>query len=270
MGKKNKTMNSIIDNFPQVLKFSQEYGVPATKKRGILREFLQTKVLESIYRKKISSQIFFIGGTSLRLLRGLDRFSEDLDFDLGEIIFKDISFLFDSLINELKKENIIVGLYKNQTKKRLYFELRFPELLFQLGISQNKEEKLAIKFDFEKFWRGEKREVILLNRYGILSNVVTVDLNQILVQKIYAYLQRKQTLARDLYDIVWLLSRRAKIDWDFVKKNRLPQDFVKKAIEKFQKENKKLPNLKRKLIPFLINEENINKIDFLPELLLKL
>lgn len=268
MGKKNKTMNPIIDNFPQVLKFSKEYGVPATKKRGVLREFLQVKILESIYRKKISAQLFFIGGTSLRFLHGLDRFSEDLDFDLGEITFKDISFLIDSLINEFKKENITVELYKNQTKKRSYFELRFPELLFQLGITQNKEEKLAIKFDFEKFWRGEKREVILLNRYGILSNVVTIDFDQILVQKIYAYLQRKQTLARDLYDIVWLLSHRAKIDWDFAKKNHLPQDFVKKAIEKFRKEKKKLSSLKRKLIPFLISEENVNKIDFFEELLL--
>jgi len=263
-------MKPIVDLFPQILKFSQEYGLPITKKRAILREFLQTKILERIYQKKISSAIFFIGGTSLRLLYDSDRFSEDLDFDLGEITFKDISPLVVSLINEFRQENIAVDLYKNQTKKRSYFELRFPELLFQLGISRNEEEKLTIKLDFEKFWRGEKREVILLNRYGILSNVVTISLDQILVQKIYAYLQRKQTLARDLYDIVWLIAQGAKIDWKFVKRNHLPQDFVKKAAAKFQKEHKKLPNLKRKLIPFLVNEKNIGKIDFFPALLAKL
>lgn len=263
-------MNSIIDNFPQILKFGKEYGLPVTKKRGILREFLQVKILESIYRKKISSKLFFIGGTSLRLLRGLDRFSEDLDFDLAGINFKDIHPLINSLVNEFKKENISVNIYKNKTEKRFYYELRFPELLFQLGLTENKEEKLTIKFDFEKFWRAEKREIILLNRYGYLSNVVTINLDQILVQKIYAYLNRKQTLARDLYDIVWLISRQAKIDGDFVKKNHLPRDLVKNAIEKFQKEKKKLPAIKRKLIPFLIYEENVEKLNFFANLVLKL
>lgn len=261
-------MNPIVDNFSRILEFAKEYGLPEFKKRGILREFLQVKILDHLYRKKISSQLYFIGGTSLRLLRNLDRFSEDLDFDLGEKIgFDDVASLMDSLVGELKKENINVEIYQNKTGKRIYFELKFLELLGQLNLSQNKGEKLAIKFDFENYWQGEKREVILLNRYGFLVNIITIDINQILTQKIYAYLQRKQTLARDLYDIVWLIGQQGKIDWNFVKKNHLPKNIVEKAIEKFENERKKINLLKRKLIPFLINEENINKINLFPDLL---
>lgn len=159
MVKKDKNMNLMIDNFSRILEFAKEYYLPEFKKRGILREFLQAKILEYIYRKKISFQFFFIGDTSLRFLRGLDRFSEDLDFDLGEkITFDDVLFLMNSLVDEFKKENINVETYKNKTNKRIYFELKFPKLLAQLKLSRNKKEKLVIKFDFEKFWRGMKKE----------------------------------------------------------------------------------------------------------------
>ncbi len=262
-------MNLIIDQFDQILKFAKNYGLPITKKRGILREYLQTKILEAIYRKKQSSEIFFVGGTALRILYNLDRFSEDLDFDLGKITQKEVLKIIAQLAKEFKKENINLTLYKNQTKKRVYFEIKFPDLLFQLKLSQFKEENLTIKLDFEKFWSTEKRQVILLNRYGILIPVVTKPLDQLLVQKIYAYLNRKQTLARDIYDIVWLISQEAKIDWTYAKKNHINKDFIDKALKKFEKEKNQLSLLKRKITPFLINEKNVEKINFFSQLLYK-
>lgn len=113
-------MNAIIDNFQQIVEFAKEYGVPPTKKRGILREFLQTKILESMYQKRISSQIFFVGGTSLRFLRGLDRFSEDLDFDMGKVSFAQIEEMMMLLFHELRRENITLEMYRNKTKKRSF------------------------------------------------------------------------------------------------------------------------------------------------------
>ncbi len=156
-----------------------------------------------------------------------------------------------------------------KTKKRVYFEIKFPNLLFQLKLSQFKEENLTIKLDFEKFWSTEKRQVILLNRYGILIPVVTKPLDQLLVQKLYAYLNRKQTLARDIYDIVWLISQEAKIDWTYAKKNHINKDFIDKALKKFEKEKNQLSLLKRKITPFLINEKNVEKINFFSQLLYK-
>src|SRR3989338_750520 len=74
-------MNNIITNWNHILEESERLGMPSNKTRGILREYLQTLILSEIYNQKISSKLSFIGGTSLRLIRNLNRFSEDLDFD---------------------------------------------------------------------------------------------------------------------------------------------------------------------------------------------
>ena len=99
MGTKNrKKMNNIVANFEQILSFAQEYGLPVSKKRAILREFLQVKILNIIYQQKASSLLSFTGGTSLRLLKNLDRFSEDLDFDNLGLEHKNISSIVENVI----------------------------------------------------------------------------------------------------------------------------------------------------------------------------
>lgn len=260
-------MNSIIDNFEQILVFAKSYGLPQERKRAIIREYLQTNILEIFYYEKISSKVFFVGGTSLRLLRGLNRFSEDLDFDTVDVTSALIDLLVKRIHERLVGENIEVELYKNVTRKKVYYELRFKDLLYELKVSTNKDEKLKIKLDFEKIWQGQEKEVVLLKRYGFLANVVTISQSQILVQKLLAYLKREQTQPRDLYDIVWLLSRGVKVDRDFIKENRLNFDLLSLARDKFIKEKKKLKGFKVKLQPFLINPQDVGKLELFESLL---
>src|SRR6266540_2906755 len=47
-----------------------------------LREILQEITLVGLWRGKFFEHAAFYGGTALRILYGLDRFSEDLDFSL--------------------------------------------------------------------------------------------------------------------------------------------------------------------------------------------
>ena len=263
-------MNNIIANFEQILKFAASYGLPPTKKRGILREYLQSKILEIIYNQRLSLNLLFVGGTSLRLLRGLDRFSEDLDFNVINLTTSQIEGLMNTLIKQLKQQNLEIDFYRNKTRKRTYYEIRFKNLLYELGISLNPEEKLTIKFDFEKFWKGQQKELVLFNRYGFLTEITTISLNQMLTQKVFAYINRQQTLPRDMYDIVWLYSQGAKIDWKFINDNRLPKNLIQKALAKFNQDKRHLNTLARKLRPFLINESNLTKLSLLPKVLERL
>lgn len=260
-------MTNIGSNFNQILKFAREYGLPEGKKRAILREYLQTKILNLLYNQKASANLFFVGGTALRLLHGLDRFSEDLDFDAVDLNSKEIRNLLLDIVDRLKRENLAVNFYKNTTAKKDYYEFRFPTVLSDTGISSDPEEKLMIKMDFEFFWRGQKREIIFLNRYGFLSNIVTKSRDQFLVEKLAAFLRRKETQARDIYDIVWLLSGGAKIDLKFAVKNKLDKNLSQLAKEKFLADQKKLSFFKASLRPFLLDEENAFRIDFFPRLL---
>lgn len=47
-----------------------------------LREIMQEIALLGLWRSKFFESAAFYGGTALRVLYGLDRFSEDLDFSL--------------------------------------------------------------------------------------------------------------------------------------------------------------------------------------------
>ena len=261
-------MNYIITNFEQILEFAGDYGLPANKTRAILREYLQVKILDMIYTQRSARDIFFIGGTSLRLLKGLDRFSEDMDFEYSnDLSSKDIQTIIKNVHKQLEKENISVDLYQNTTDKRHYFELRFNKLLFELDISSHIDEKLAIKFDFESSWNCLTPGILLLNRYGFLVNVTTIPNDQFLVQKLKAYLNRKQTMPRDLYDIVWLISHKAKLDSKFMTKNQIHKRFVADALEKYQVEKLKIKDYKRNLEPFLFNHDNAKNIEFFAQML---
>lgn len=254
-------MTNITTNIDQIMNFARSYGLPALKKRAIIREYLQSKIISIIYTQKISKQLFFVGGTALRLLHGLDRFSEDLDFDAPDVSKSEIKNLLDEVSLILAKENIAVELYQNPKGKKDYYELRFSKILYEAGVTPNKDEKLAIKFDFESFWKGQERETILFNRYGFLANVVTKTLDQFIVEKIVAYLNRPKTAPRDIYDLVWLKSHGAKPDANFAKYNKFDlKKITEQSLKKFSKEKTTL--IKGSLIPFLLDETSVNKIDF--------
>lgn len=262
-------MNNIVANFEEILRFAKDYGLPPAKKRAILREYLQTKIVSLIYQEKVSKTLFFVGGTSLRFLRGLNRFSEDLDFDAVKISPDQIQKLVKTVAERLRREDISVDLYRNATVKKDFFELRFPNLLTQLRLASGSEEKLMVKLDIESFWRGQKRETIFFNRYGFLATVITKPLEQIMVEKLATYLGRKETQPRDLYDLVWLMSHGIKPDLNFAKKNHLATDLLEKAQEKFSRERKFLERFKNKLRPFLLDENQAISLDFFSKLIRK-
>ena len=49
----------------------------------MIKEYLQTLVLDRISKEIVPGNLTFIGGTSLRFCHGLDRFSENLDLILN-------------------------------------------------------------------------------------------------------------------------------------------------------------------------------------------
>ena len=258
-------MNNLITNFEQVLAMAKEYGLPIEKKRGILREYLQSKFLVYFYGLPASQKMSFVGGTSLRLLRGLDRFSEDLDFDNLGLNDEEVGELVESVAINFEKENIKIELKKNGSEGKTYFDLRFPELLNELKISTDPREKLMIKFDYAKLWKEQMIEPILFNRYDMIVAVVTNNLNQIVVQKLAAYVGRKITQPRDIYDIVWLYAKGARIDKQFAKANGYA-NIVELAVEK-QRQEGELASYETKLKPFLFTDGSSGKLKLFEDVL---
>jgi predicted nucleotidyltransferase component of viral defense system len=68
-------MLSLLKN--QIEKYST-----TEEKFNYLREIIQIQTLKIIDQQGFSKNIAFVGGTALRILYDLNRFSEDLDFSL--------------------------------------------------------------------------------------------------------------------------------------------------------------------------------------------
>lgn len=261
-------MNNVVSNFPRVLEFAQEYALPLNKKRAIVREYLQSAFISLLYTQSNSKKLSFVGGTSLRLLRGLNRFSEDLDFDNLGLSDEKIIELVSFTVTSLQRENISIELMTRKKENKIYFEIKFPSLLFDLGISTNSKEKITIKVDYSNIWRAQKTETILFSRFGFIEQIVTNTPNVLLVQKITAYVQRKETQPRDIYDTVWLYSQNARFDQEFAKENSLTT-IMQQAQEKWSKQGVTL-QMKNKLRPFLFQEESIEKMNLFGNVLIAL
>ncbi|NQU33278.1 MAG: nucleotidyl transferase AbiEii/AbiGii toxin family protein, partial [Bacteroidetes bacterium] len=114
--------------------------------RHILREYLQYQILKIIYQSPFAAALNFLGGTALRIVHNSPRFSEDLDFDNLNLTPDD----FQTLANHIKLELERSG-YQVETREvykgayRCY--IRFPNLLFERGISGYTEEKVLIQLD---------------------------------------------------------------------------------------------------------------------------
>jgi len=261
-------MNNLISNFPQILSYANQLNVPLTSQRAIVREYLQSMAISTIFAMPESKKLSFVGGTSLRLLRDIDRFSEDLDFDNLGLSSQDFSTMMTNLKHRFKRENIEIELKETIKGLKQYYELRFPNLLFELKITTNDKEKLMIKIDQSTSWEGQTSDVILFSKYGFIEQVTTNPLNQVLVQKLAAYVQRKQTQPRDMYDVVWLYSRGARIDQEFAEANNLGR-ITQKALEKFQAEG--ITSLmERRLEPFLFEMGLIRKLSLFDSVLQEL
>ena len=104
------------------------------------------------------------GGTSLRILHGIDRFSENLDFDNLGLTRRELAELVRQTAGDFERENIEVEVSAKLKEGITYHSLRFPKLLFDLKITTNPKEKLMIKVDYSNQWRGQKTEAAPLSK----------------------------------------------------------------------------------------------------------
>ena len=238
--------------------------IPSHKDRALIREYLQTKIIYYFYDLSLAENFSFIGGTSLRILRDLDRFSEDLDFDNLGLSFSQIKNLFSKIKNILEKEGLAIDYKMRKTNNSGIGEMKFNNLLFEMKISSYIKENLIIKINYNTPKIKPEIETLVLNRFGLVQNVVTNTAEFLFSQKLRAILKRKDLQPRDFYDTVWFLSHRIKPS------PRLFSEMgVKNEKELFLELNhvyqkKVLPKInqfKKRLTPFLIDEKKISYLD---------
>ena len=173
-----------------------------------LREYLQHVILRVLFEQKDLPHLIFHGGTALRIIHGLNRFSEDLDFHLK---LPDETYTLSQVIFRLRKNLALQGYLisdsgvKEKTVRSTF--IKFEGLAFECGLTSNADEKLSIKLEFNANpplgWEVERR---LINTYMPFS-IVYHDAPTFLSGIIHAIIQRPYTKGRDFYNLIFLLSR---------------------------------------------------------------
>ena len=230
--------------------------------RGVLREYLQYKILEIIYRSKFGRKLSFLGGTAIRICYAGSRFSEDLDFDnfdLNKGEFEEMSKLIQ---RELSAEGYNIE-YRNTYKGAYHSYFKFSDILFVEKLSSMKTEKIMIQVDTVREKVNYVPEVFMLSKFDVTRNIRITSADIILSKKIGAVFGRKNVKGRDFYDIVFL---RGRTDFNYkYLKEKLgidgQKDLKKKLLKKISEFD--LKKLARDVEPFLINpDEKTRVIDF--------
>lgn len=175
--------------------------------RHLVREYLQARTLSSLQQSGAMVPLAFHGGTALRFLYQIPRYSEDLDFALESAADRyDFRAYLKAIRSTFMAENYSVELRVNDQKVVHSAFVRFQGLLHELALSPHPSEVLSIKLEVDTNPpSGAGLETTVIRRYGVL-HLQHHDKASLFAGKLHAILQRPYTKGRDLYDLLWYLS----------------------------------------------------------------
>lgn len=248
-----------------------------------LREILQDVALLGLWRGKFFEKAAFYGDTALRVLYGLDRFSENMDFSLLEPLDTfDLTsytaflqretegFGFDVRVEKVDKAvktPVQSAFLKANTRNQLLVIETEEQILQALPKGQVLKIKLEVDTDPPQGFETQTRYLLQPIPFAVRAFV----LPDLFAGKMHAILCRRwknRVKGRDWYDLVWYAANHPELhlyhleqrmrqtdDWK-ADATLTPQKFMDlliKAIHKLDVEQSR-----REVEPFVKNPENLS------------
>lgn len=223
-----------------------------------LKEVFQEIALLGLYHGGFFEKAAFYGGTALRILYGLPRFSEDLDFTLLQKSSNfDIEQYFSSIVDEFEALGIKIDIAK-KVKKDFGSDIASAFLKNGTSIHTLKIQaadlgnildgvhsgkKLKIKFEIDvnpplKF-QTEAKTLLLPKTF----NIITMTLPNLYAGKMHAVLCRKwlsRVKGRDWYDFEWYVKRNTSLNLEHLQERMYESGDLEKGIKLDEKLFKEL------------------------------
>ena len=203
-------LEQIKEYFPPYLNENPSF------QKYMVKEYIQLLILDYLSTTKWIQKISFIGGTYLRLVKRIDRFSEDIDFDCKEFSEEEFKLMTDNILLYIKRFGFKVESRDkvDNNLKAFRRSIYFPGLLFDLGLSAHKEERFLIKVECQDQLYRYSPVSANVKGCGFYFSFPAPDNKVLCAMKISALLSRSK--GRDFYDVMFLLNFTAP-DYSFLK-----------------------------------------------------
>ena len=184
-----------------------------------LKEIMQEIVLLGLWRSKFYEKAVFYGGTALRIVYKLERFSEDLDFSLiqQEKDFNNKKYL-DAAKAELELWGFEVSTEEKIKKNKSSIDSAFIKattLIHLLKIDSNlkthKNAVMKIKLEIDQDPATGFTSDLKYHLHPIPFSIKTMTLPSLFAGKMHALLCRTirtHIKGRDWYDLIWFVKNR--------------------------------------------------------------
>jgi hypothetical protein len=174
---------------------------------NLMREYLQSTVLASMQGSRSLRPLAFHGGTCLRFVHRIGRFSEDLDFALERpevgLRFAD---MIARVVRDLTAQGYVVRATVNDAPVVRKAFLGFVGAEYEAGLSPYADKVFRIKIEVDSNPpAGAVLETTSLVSFEHRLRLQHHDLPSLFAGKLAAVLQRQYTKGRDLYDLLWYL-----------------------------------------------------------------
>lgn len=205
-------------------KFSEYAPANSVEQENVLQELMQHYVLSSLSRAGLFVEALFHGGTCLRIIWGMNRFSEDLDFLLKR---PDPDFRWQGYLESVRKDCAQEGiLFEVQDKSQagaavqkafLKTESIGKILTLELPFERHQYRKIRIKLEIDTNPPAGSSFTTSYITFPVMVPLTTQTLESGFALKLHALLCRIYVKGRDWYDFVWYIARRTRPDLDLLR-----------------------------------------------------
>lgn len=209
------TRKQIVERF-----HSESKGLDETQQENLLRELLQEAILCHMKSCGFYDDMAFHGGTSLRILHRIDRYSEDLDFSLIKANENyDVETKLKALSSSLAGAGIDLDVSAKEKegfiKKGWINDSSLGKELLGSSMKYASGKKLKIKFELDVNPCDHQKFSVQDIQSPFKEKVNAHDLSTCMAQKIHAVLCRGHgygmgegfVKGRDIYDLEWYFNK---------------------------------------------------------------
>ena len=194
------------------------------EQENVLQELMQHYVLASLSRAGLFKEAMFHGGTCLRIVCGMNRFSEDLDFLLKQ---PDPNFRWQGYLESVRKDCAREGIPfevqdKSQAGKAVQKAFLKTDsvgkvLSLELPFERYQARKIRIKLEIDTNPPAGSAFTTSYITFPVTAPLTTQSLESGFALKLHALLCRPYAKGRDWYDFVWYVARKTRPDLDLLR-----------------------------------------------------